>query len=75
MSETLSYDGYSRVTGKTVQNSGNTVLLYLWNTLLAVGAVSAVVSQVLCYALDAAFLLFWWKQLRQSFGKKHALSE
>ena len=26
VSETLSYDGYSRVTGKTVQNSGNTVL-------------------------------------------------
>ena len=75
VSESITYDGYSRITGKTVQNSGNTVLLYLWNTLLAVGAVSAVVSQVLCYALDAAFLLFWWKQLRQSFGKKHALSE
>ena len=26
VSETLSYDGYSRVTGKTVQNSGSTVL-------------------------------------------------
>lgn len=51
------------------------LLLYLWNILLAVGAVSAVVSQVLCCALDAAFLLFWWKQLRHIFGKKYALSE
>lgn len=51
------------------------LLLYLWNTLLAVGAVSAMVSQVLCCALDAAFLLFWWKQLRRFFGKKHAPSE
>lgn len=51
------------------------LLLYLWNTLLAVGAVSAVVSQVLCYALDAAFLLFWWKQLRRFFRKKHVPSE
>lgn len=51
------------------------LLLYLWNILLAVGAVSAVVSQVLCFALDAVFLLFWWKQLRRIFGKKHVLSE
>lgn len=51
------------------------LLLYLWNILLAIGAVSTVVSQVLCCALDAAFLLFWWKQLRHIFGKKYALSE